>query len=108
MLDNVFPFIIEKLSSTETKTKFECLELLDEMIGTFKHTNDLKEQVYDDIRRDSVYDLAQPNDVSPVPSNEAHDQDAVSTTVAPPATSSSADVTSTSEDFSYKGKILKI
>jgi len=43
MLDNVFPFIIEKLSSAETKTKFECLELLDEMIGTFKHTAELKE-----------------------------------------------------------------
>ena len=73
------------------KNPFNCLTYLNpRYVDMYADTNDLKEQVYDDIRRDSVYDLAQPNDVSPVPSNEAHDQDAVSTTVAPPATSSSA------------------
>ena len=32
MIDNVFPFVLEKLGTSEVKVKIECLELLDEMI----------------------------------------------------------------------------
>ena len=74
------------------KNPFNCLTYLDpRYVDMYADTDDLKEQVYDDIINDSVYDLAQLNDVSIVPPNEANGQVAVSTHAAsdiPPASSS--------------------
>jgi hypothetical protein len=39
MIDNVFPFILEKLSNKTESTKIECLELLYEMVENFNIDN---------------------------------------------------------------------
>ena len=43
MIENIFPFVLEKLSDSNVATKIECLDLLDEMIALFSHTPSLRE-----------------------------------------------------------------
>ena len=43
MIDNIFPFVLDKLSDSNVATKIECLDLLDEMIALFSHTPSLRE-----------------------------------------------------------------
>lgn len=43
MVENTFPFLLEKLGSANVATKIECLELLQEMVALFEHSNALRE-----------------------------------------------------------------
>ena len=43
MIENIFPFVLDKLSSSDVKTKIECLDLLDELVAKFKHTPEMRE-----------------------------------------------------------------
>lgn len=39
LLENIFPFILEKMTQENVKTKIECLDLLVEMTIKFSHNN---------------------------------------------------------------------
>jgi hypothetical protein len=39
LLENIFPFILEKLSQENSKTKQECLDLLESMVTQFDHSS---------------------------------------------------------------------
>jgi DNA repair/transcription protein MET18/MMS19 len=39
LLENIFPFILEKMTQENVKTKIECLDLLVEMSVKFSHQN---------------------------------------------------------------------
>ena len=46
MVDNVFPFILDKLSSQQTATKMECLDVLKEMAEKFRHdSSDMRQHL---------------------------------------------------------------
>ena len=39
LMENIFPFLLDKMTQENVKTKIECLDLLVEMSEKFKHEN---------------------------------------------------------------------